>query len=148
MFFSTGPAENVLPGLLKKNPGKKTVAIVDPPRAGLHPRAVSALRSSGVQSFVYISCDANAAMKNFVAFGRPTSRAFPGDPFIPRRAIPVDLFPHANHFELIILFDRLPLRDIIDKQVGDKDVEMPGDNEVKEDEEITEEKTEEENEMS
>ena len=135
MFFSTGPAENVLPGLLKKNPGKKTVAIVDPPRAGLHPRAVSALRSSGVQSFVYISCDANAAMKNFVAFGRPTSRAFPGDPFIPRRAIPVDLFPHANHFELILLFERLPLMEIIDKQVGDKtgdDDEVKG---VKEDKE-------------
>jgi len=24
--------------------------------------------------------------------------------------IPVDLFPHANHFELIILFKRFPLK--------------------------------------
>ena len=98
--------------------GGKVVAIVDPPRAGLHPRAVTALRASKIQSFVYISCDANAAMKNFVALARPTSKAYPGDPFIPRKAIPVDLFPHTNHFELVILFERLPLRDIIDSQTA------------------------------
>ena len=88
---------------------KKTVAIVDPPRAGLHPKAVFALRASSVNSLVYVSCDARAAMNNFVDLGRMTSKAYKGDPFIPKRVIPVDLFPHTNHFELIIYFERFPL---------------------------------------
>merc|ERR1712043_18937 len=58
---------------------------------------------------VYVSCDAKAAMNNFVDLGRLTSKAYKGDPFIPKRVIPVDLFPHTNHFELIIYFERFPL---------------------------------------
>ena len=85
------------------------MAIVDPPRAGLHPKAVFALRASSVNSLVYVSCDARAAMNNFVDLGRMTSKAYKGDPFIPKRVIPVDLFPHTNHFELIIYFERFPL---------------------------------------
>ena len=48
-------------------------------------------------------------MNNFVDLGRMTSKAYKGDPFIPKRVIPVDLFPHTNHFELIIYFERFPL---------------------------------------
>jgi len=114
--FHAGKAEYILPELLKKYGGKdedtnekKTVAIVDPPRAGLHPKAVFALRASSVNSLVYVSCDARAAMNNFVDLGRMTSKAYKGDPFIPKRVIPVDLFPHTNHFELIIYFERFPL---------------------------------------
>ena len=69
-----------------------------------------------IQTLVFISCDAKAASKNFVALARPTSNAFPGDPFMPRRAIPVDLFPHSGHFELVILFERMPLKKMIDQE--------------------------------
>ena len=64
---------------------------------------------------MFISCDAKAASKNFVALARPTSNAFPGDPFMPKRAIPVDLSPHSRHFELVILFERMPLKKMIDE---------------------------------
>ena len=71
-----------------------------------------------LQTLVFISCDARAASRNFVSLARPTSNAFPGDPFMPKRVIPVDLFPHSAHFELVILFERMPLKRMID-EAGD-----------------------------
>ena len=76
-----------------------------------------------IQTLVFISCDARAASKNFVALARPTSNAFPGDPFMPRRAIPVDLFPHSGHFELVILFERMPLKEMIDQEAGEMETQ-------------------------
>ena len=111
--FHAGRAEFVLPELLRKfdkNEECKTVAIVDPPRSGLHPKAVLALRGSNVDTLVYVSCDARAAMNNFVDLGRMTSNTYKGEPFYPTKVIPVDLFPHTKHFELIILFKRFPLK--------------------------------------
>jgi len=124
--FQAGRAEFLLPDILRRCPD--AVAIVDPPRAGLHPKAILALRSSAVQTLVFISCDAKAASKNFVALARPTSNAFPGDPFMPRRAIPVDLFPHSGHFELVILFERMPLKEMIDQEgdTGATEMETQG----------------------
>ena len=43
------------------------VAIVDPPRAGLHHKAVQALRASpNLRRLVYVACDAKAAYKRYV----------------------------------------------------------------------------------
>ena len=103
-----------MPELLRTyGANNKTVAIVDPPRAGLHPKAVFALRASNIDTLVYVSCDAKAAMNNFIDLGRMTSNAYKGEPFYPTKVIPVDLFPHTNHFELIILFKRFPLKEAL-----------------------------------
>ena len=47
MLPPSGRAEFLLPDILKRCP--EAVAIVDPPRAGLHPKAIQALRSSAVK---------------------------------------------------------------------------------------------------
>lgn len=56
---------------------------------------------------IYISCNPQAALANFVHLGRPRSKNLFGEPFVPIKAIPVDMFPHTNHCELIILFERI-----------------------------------------
>ena len=113
--FHTGRAEFLLPELLRKACDENnSVAIVDPPRAGLHPKAVQALRAAKrLKTLVFISCDPKAAMQNFVNLSRPTSKALPGDPFLPKKAVAVDLFPHTRHFELVILFERVEMAQLL-----------------------------------
>ena len=48
-------------------------------------------------------------MQSLIDLGRPPSNTYRGDPFIPKRVVPVDLFPHTNHIELVILYERMPL---------------------------------------
>ncbi len=71
-------------------------------------------RSSKVTTLVYISCDARAAAHNFSTLARPTSNSHPGDPFVPRAVVPVDMFPHTRHFELAILFERVSMVGLIE----------------------------------
>jgi len=83
------------------------VAIVDPPRAGLHADVLKALRGClPLRRLIYVSCHAPAFAQNAVALCRPSSKTFPGPPFVPRLAHPVDLFPHTEHVELVVLLER------------------------------------------
>jgi len=126
--FFAGKAEDILPNLLRDMDSKQVVAVVDPPRAGLHPRALSAIRNTeAIKRFVYVSCDAKNAMKNFVDIARPASKTALGDPFMPIKVIPVDLFPHSRGFELVILFERVRWGEILnselDKRLKEEDKE-------------------------
>ncbi|KAI8072475.1 S-adenosyl-L-methionine-dependent methyltransferase [Gongronella butleri] len=84
------------------------VAVLDPPRSGVHNSVIMAVRGSPqIQKVIYISCDAKQAMQNFIALCRPTSNRYQGIPFKPKRAITIDLFPHTDHAELMIEFERI-----------------------------------------
>jgi len=86
------------------------VAIVDPPRAGLHPDVVKALRRCApLRSLLFVACHAPAFVTNAVSFCRPTSPSFAGVPFELVQAWPIDLFPHTPHCELVTLLERSDL---------------------------------------
>ncbi|KAI8505199.1 tRNA methyltransferase 2 [Branchiostoma belcheri] len=105
--FLCGKAEDILPDLVRRLYNTELVAVVDPPRAGLHSRVISVLRKcSNLTKLVYVSCNSQSAMPNFIDLCRPTSNKFKGAAFRPVRAIPVDLFPHTWHSELVIQFER------------------------------------------
>ncbi|XP_045772412.1 tRNA (uracil-5-)-methyltransferase homolog A [Maniola jurtina] len=105
--FFTGKAEDVLPSVLARVTSDDVIAIVDPPRAGLHMRAITQLRNTRkVKRLVYISCSPASAIKNFVDLSRPSSKTLRGAPFVPVTAVPVDMFPYTKHVELAILFER------------------------------------------
>ena len=73
----------------------------------LDQKALVALRrASKLNKLVYIACDAKAAKKNFLDLVRPNSKQYYNDPFVPVKAVPVDMFPHTNHCELIVYFER------------------------------------------
>jgi hypothetical protein len=73
-------------------------------------KVISVLRrEADIQRLVYVSCDARAASQNFVDLGRPESNQYPGEPFVPTRAVPVDLYPLTDHVELVLLFERVSL---------------------------------------
>ncbi|KAL0079720.1 S-adenosyl-L-methionine-dependent methyltransferase [Phycomyces blakesleeanus] len=89
---------------------EEVVAILDPPRNGVHASVIRAVReSSKINKVIFISCDAKQAMANFTALCRPQSNRFKGVPFKPTKAISIDLFPHSDHSELMIEFERIEL---------------------------------------
>jgi tRNA (uracil-5-)-methyltransferase len=83
------------------------VAIVDPPRSGLHHDTLYAIRKcSAITRLVYIACNPLSLVDNATALCRPTSRKVEGLPFVPVKSVAVDLFPHTPHCELVMLFER------------------------------------------
>ncbi|XP_069394428.1 tRNA (uracil-5-)-methyltransferase homolog B isoform X2 [Paralichthys olivaceus] len=110
-FFS-GKAEVVLPGLMSQlsSTGGGLTAVVNPARAGLHPRVVRALRNQpSIRRLVYVSCKPDGeAMRNFreLCCKPDPQKKLTGDAFSPILAVPVDMFPHTLHCELVLLFER------------------------------------------
>lgn len=43
---------------------------------------------------------------------RPCSKELRGLPFVAKRAIPVDMFPHTPHIELLVYFERKTEQDV------------------------------------
>lgn len=106
--FFVGKAENILKAVINRASKPNIVAVVDPPRAGLHQQALLALRkTSKLNKVVYISCDPKAAVQNLIDLAKPSSKLYTGEPLIPVKAIPVDMFPHTKHCELVILLERV-----------------------------------------
>ena len=48
-----------------------------------------------------------ALLEHFSSFCRKPSHRLKGLPFRPVRAIPVDMFPHTSHCEMVVLFERM-----------------------------------------
>ncbi|EDV52320.1 tRNA (uracil-5-)-methyltransferase homolog A [Drosophila erecta] len=114
--FFTGNANDFIKSMVREalydqEPGKPVdlIAVVDPPRAGLHHRSIAAIRSAdAINRLVYVSCNPHSAKRNFIELARPESKQYKGEPFYPKSAVAVDMFPHTMHTELVILFEREP----------------------------------------
>lgn len=109
--FAAGNADDLIFSMVKQanlGVGDYIVAIVDPPRAGLQTKSIQQLRNNEkIKRLVYISCSPAQALKNFVDLCKNCSKTMKGDPFVPKVAVPVDLFPHTPHCELVVLFERI-----------------------------------------
>jgi 23S rRNA (uracil-5-)-methyltransferase RumA len=92
-FFS-GSVETLLPSLLPLAP---ELAVVDPPRAGLHPSAVGPLLESGPKALLYVSCNAEALARDLAKLA-PRYQV--------KRVAVVDLFPHTEHVETVVQLAR------------------------------------------
>lgn len=72
------------------------------------PKSKEALRNArGLNRFIYIACAPKAAMQNWIDFSRPCSKTLKGEPFVLKEAAAVDMFPHTDHIEMVLLFERL-----------------------------------------
>ncbi|KAI9204841.1 S-adenosyl-L-methionine-dependent methyltransferase [Polychytrium aggregatum] len=112
VVYIAKPAEEAMSEVFAEHvsPGDNVVAVLDPPRAGMHAKVIKAIREcKALKRLIYISCDANAVTQNFADLCRPISNKFPDAPFRPVRAQPVDLFPHTKHCELVVEFERVDL---------------------------------------
>ncbi|OWK14563.1 hypothetical protein Celaphus_00000007 [Cervus elaphus hippelaphus] len=106
--FHCGRAEELVPTLVSRLASQQLVAILDPPRAGLHSKVVLAVRrAENLRRLLYVSCNPRAAMGNFVDLCRAPSNRVKGIPFRPVKAVAVDMFPQTPHCEMLILFERV-----------------------------------------
>ena len=74
------------------------VIVIDPPRAGLHPKALKRILEYGPEKLLYISCNPST-------FARDVKEAVMAG-YSLGRVIPVDMFPHTMHIELVGLLQR------------------------------------------
>ncbi len=70
-----------------------TVVVVDPPRAGLHPRVIDRVVELKPRRVVYVSCNPTTLARDLAHFSRLSYAA----PWIQ----PVDMFPHTEHVECV-----------------------------------------------
>ena len=90
--FHAGKVEDILPRIAGDLKGIGTV-VVDPPRKGLAPEALSAIAGLSAPLLVYVSCDP-------ATFARDL-RALVGKGFILEKLVPLDMFPQSYHIELV-----------------------------------------------
>jgi tRNA (uracil-5-)-methyltransferase len=105
--FVAGKAEDVLKDVLVEYEklGSKIVCIVDPPRGGLHKRALAAIRGvSAIRDLIYVACNPESLVKNVQeSLG---NRNGAGKPFTPVSWLAVDMFPHTDRVEVVMLLRR------------------------------------------
>jgi 23S rRNA (uracil1939-C5)-methyltransferase len=95
--FVTGDvSRSVRPLLERATP--PSVVFVDPPRAGLAPKAVRRVIELGAGRIVYVSCNPTTLA--------PNARQLADAGYTLERVRPVDMFPHTPHIECVALFRR------------------------------------------
>jgi len=72
--------------------GRPDVLIVDPPRAGLHPKVVAQIGQLAPDRFVYISCNPMTQARDLSMLS---------EVYEVESVQPVDLFPHTHHIESV-----------------------------------------------
>ncbi|XP_069700328.1 tRNA (uracil-5-)-methyltransferase homolog B-like [Periplaneta americana] len=101
--FIPGLAEKKIPKLISElGLASDIVAVLNPGRSGLHARVVKALcRCHQIRRLVYVSCKADSpnTVSNFIQLCSEGK-------FSLRDVVPVDLFPHTMHTELVMSFRR------------------------------------------
>ncbi len=97
--FYKGRAEQILTDQLK--PGGKykfDVVVVDPPRAGLHTKALASIIGHSPRTIVYVSC-------NTATFARDLGELLKAG-YELRTVQPVDMFPHTPHIETVSVLEK------------------------------------------
>ena len=82
--------------------GDPDVLVVDPPRAGLHPKVTEQIAALRPERIVYVSCNPRTQAKDLQRLMAETDNGYQ------LTAVqPVDMFPHTHHVENVIALRRL-----------------------------------------
>lgn len=77
---------------------KPDVIVLDPPRDGVHPKALSKIIAYGVEYILYISCKASSLARDLTVFIERGYEAV--------RCVPIDQFPWTTGVETCVLLSR------------------------------------------
>lgn len=94
--FYAGDMKDVLTPEFMRTHGKPDVVITDPPRAGMHPDVVARLLELESPKIVYVSCNAATQARDLALLDEKYNIS---------RIKPVDMFPHTQHVENVVLLE-------------------------------------------
>ncbi|HEX6796723.1 MAG TPA: 23S rRNA (uracil(1939)-C(5))-methyltransferase RlmD [Ktedonobacterales bacterium] len=97
LTVTEGVLERVL-GVLARQNERYDLVLVDPPRAGCHPRAITEIKALGPRCVVYVSCDPSTLARDL--------NLFCGESYRLVHVQPVDMFPFTSHIECVALIER------------------------------------------
>lgn len=92
--FYAGDMKDILTKDFIAEHGKPDVVITDPPRAGMHADVVERLLEMEAEKIVYVSCNAATQARDL---------ALLKEKYEVLRIRPVDMFPHTQHVENVVL---------------------------------------------
>jgi 23S rRNA (uracil1939-C5)-methyltransferase len=92
--FLAGDMRDLFGEAFIREQGRPDVLVVDPPRAGMHPKVVGQIRVLRPERFVYVSCNPQSQARDLA----PLADAYRLD-----AVQPVDLFPQTHHVENVAL---------------------------------------------
>jgi len=92
--FFAGEAEKLLTPEFFREHGAPDIVITDPPRAGMHEKVVRAILHAAPAKIVYVSCNPATQARDIALLKEQYDLA---------ACQPVDMFPHTQHVENIVL---------------------------------------------
>ena len=92
--FYAGDMKDVLTADFVQEHGRPDVIITDPPRAGMHPDVVQRILEMESPKIVYVSCNAATQARDLEILASKYEVV---------RIKPVDMFPHTQHVENVVL---------------------------------------------
>ncbi len=96
-LFFAGDMKDILTQDFISRHGHPDVVITDPPRAGMHPDVIGSVLSAGARRVVYVSCNPATQARDLQLL----------DSGYKIKAVqPVDMFPHTQHVENVVLLEK------------------------------------------
>lgn len=92
--FIEGRTEEWLPSLMQRHPPGSSAVILDPPRTGCGKEIIECLRTVRPRQILYVSCHP-------ATLARDLNVLCEGGVFVPRRLVPLDMFPQTQHVETV-----------------------------------------------
>lgn len=95
--FISGDMLKLLTPAFTAEHGPPDIIVVDPPRAGMHPKVAAQVSQLGARTIVYVSCNIQSQARDLKALSESYRAVV---------AQPVDLFPQTHHIENVVLLKK------------------------------------------
>ncbi len=95
--FFAGDMKDILTEDFIREHGRPDIIITDPPRAGMHNDVVNVILKAAPKRIVYVSCNPATQARDL---------ALMDSDYKVTRIQPVDMFPHTQHVENVVLLER------------------------------------------
>lgn len=94
--FYAGDVKQLLTPEFAATHGKPDLVITDPPRAGMHEKAVRFLLELAAPRIVYVSCNPATQARDLQILS---------EKYVVKKVRPVDMFPHTHHIENVAMLE-------------------------------------------